>query len=107
IMHYYKAMRDADGRYRGVNEWVLDVWPVVEAYIKRTGQKLVPDGNAGKADAASSASVSGPGTQDDGAEAISSASVSDASSAAGSEPGIGVIGGAGGSADAGSSASVS
>lgn len=107
IMHYYKAMRDADGRYRGVNEWVLDVWPVVEAYIKRTGQKLVPDGNAGKADAASSASVSGPGTQDDGAEAISSASVSDASSAAGSETGSGVIGGAGGSADAGSSASVS
>ena len=104
-MHYYKAMRDADGRYRGVNEWVLDVWPVVEAYIKRTGQKLVPDGNAGKADAASSASVSGPGTQDSSAEAVSSASVSesDAPAAAGSEPGDS----AAGSADAGSSASVS
>ncbi|MFC2496621.1 MAG: hypothetical protein ACFNP6_05555 [Scardovia wiggsiae] len=102
-------MRDADGRYRGVNEWVLDVWPVVEAYIKRTGQKLVPDGNAGKADAASSASVSGPGTQDSSAEAVSSASVSesDAPAAAGSELGSGVIGGVGGSADAGSSVSVS
>ncbi|TOK94731.1 NADPH-dependent FMN reductase, partial [Vibrio parahaemolyticus] len=43
IMHFYKAMHDADGRYRGVNEWVLDIWPIVSDYLKRTGQKLIKD----------------------------------------------------------------
>lgn len=43
IMHYYKAMRDSEGNYRGVNEWVLDLWPIVESYLKQTGQKLVKD----------------------------------------------------------------
>jgi DUF438 domain-containing protein len=57
IMHFYKAMRDADGRYRGVNEWVLDIWPIVSDYLKRTGQKLVeaPDS---KTDAVTGASES-------------------------------------------------
>jgi NAD(P)H-dependent FMN reductase len=55
IMHYYKAMRDADGNYRGVNEWVLDIWPIVEQYLKQTGQTLVQDPNA-KVDANSGAS---------------------------------------------------
>ncbi len=38
IMHYYKAIRDADGRYRGVNEWVLDVRACCRSHIKRTGE---------------------------------------------------------------------
>lgn len=25
VMHYYKAMHDEDGRYRGINEWVVDL----------------------------------------------------------------------------------
>lgn len=55
VMHYYKAMHDEDGRYRGINEWVGDIWPVVESYLKMTGQKLVADENA-KLDATSGAS---------------------------------------------------
>lgn len=55
VMHYYKAMHDEDGRYRGINEWVVDIWPVVESYLKMTGQKLVADENA-KLDATSGAS---------------------------------------------------
>lgn len=55
VMHYYKAMHDEDGRYRGINEWVVDIWPVVESYLKMTGQKLVADENA-KVDATSGAS---------------------------------------------------
>ena len=43
IMHYYKAMRDSEGNYRGVNEWVLDLWPIVKSYLEQTGQKLVKD----------------------------------------------------------------
>ncbi len=46
VMHYYKAMHDEEGNYRGINEWVADIWPVVESYLKMTGQKLVPDPDA-------------------------------------------------------------
>jgi hypothetical protein len=59
IMHFYKAMHDADGRYRGVNEWVLDIWPIVSDYLKRTGQKLIKDPDS-KPDATTSASQSEP-----------------------------------------------
>lgn len=84
IMHYYQAMRDEDKNYRGVNEWVLDIWPIVKDYLTYTHQTLVPAAG-GAADTGSSASVAG-----DTADAGSSASVAEA------EP-----------ADAGSSASVS
>ncbi|WP_300559821.1 NADPH-dependent oxidoreductase [Companilactobacillus sp.] len=57
IMHYYKAMHDEQGNYRGVNEWVLDLWPIIESYLKRTGKKLVADPNA-KVDANAGASQS-------------------------------------------------
>ncbi|KRL54749.1 flavoprotein [Paucilactobacillus oligofermentans DSM 15707 = LMG 22743] len=43
VMHYYKAMRDENGRYRGVNEWVLDIMPIIKYYLSVTGQKLVKD----------------------------------------------------------------
>ncbi|WP_125704183.1 NAD(P)H-dependent oxidoreductase [Lacticaseibacillus daqingensis] len=58
IMHYYQAMHDADGNYRGVNEWVLDTWPIVADYLKRTGQTLVATPDA-KADATTGASDAG------------------------------------------------
>ena len=45
IMHYYKAMRDENGRYRGINEWVLDIMPIVKYYLETTGQKLVVNEN--------------------------------------------------------------
>ncbi|GAY72222.1 fumarate reductase [Lentilactobacillus kosonis] len=43
IMHYYKAMHDENGRYRGINEWVLDIMPIIKYYLETTGQKLVAD----------------------------------------------------------------
>ncbi|WP_461224967.1 NAD(P)H-dependent oxidoreductase [Lacticaseibacillus suihuaensis] len=63
IMHYYKAMRDGDDKYRGVNEWVLDIWPIVADYLRRTGQTLAPNPSA-KADAVSGASQSEKPTPD-------------------------------------------
>jgi phosphopantetheinyl transferase len=50
-------MHDEQGNYRGVNEWVLDLWPIVESYLKQTGKKLVADPNA-KVDANAGASQS-------------------------------------------------
>lgn len=45
IMHYYKGMHDENGRYRGVNEWVVDIMPIIKYYLDSTGQKLVVDEN--------------------------------------------------------------
>ncbi|MFD1429186.1 NADPH-dependent oxidoreductase [Lacticaseibacillus mingshuiensis] len=64
IMHFYRAMRDADDRYRGVNEWVLDIWPIIADYLKRTGQKLVQDPSH-KADATTGASQAGASAKPD------------------------------------------
>lgn len=55
VMHYYKAMHDEEGNYKGVNEWAVDVKPIVDQYLKETGQKLVKDPDA-KVDAMSGAS---------------------------------------------------
>lgn len=46
IMHYYKAMRDGDHKYLGINEWVLDLMPTIRYYLQATGQKLTPDPTA-------------------------------------------------------------
>ena len=55
IMHYYQAMHDEQGGYRGINEFVLDLMPIVKYYLEHTGQVLAKDPNA-KADAVSGAS---------------------------------------------------
>ncbi|WP_296111484.1 NAD(P)H-dependent oxidoreductase [uncultured Limosilactobacillus sp.] len=55
LMHYYKRMADEEGKFRGINEWVLDIWPIVAQYLEMTGQKLVADPNA-KVDAHGGAS---------------------------------------------------
>lgn len=57
VMHYYKAMHDEEGSYKGVNEWAIDIKPIVDEYLKATGQKLVKDPDA-KLDATSGASKS-------------------------------------------------
>lgn len=76
IMHYYRAMRDSEGNYRGVNEWVLDLWPIVESYLKQTGQKLVKDEAA--PDVVSGAS--GNENQAPAVDSTTSASVDESSS---------------------------
>ncbi|MFC6175306.1 NAD(P)H-dependent oxidoreductase [Companilactobacillus huachuanensis] len=46
VVHYYKAMHDEAGNYKGVNEWAVDIKPIVDEYLRETGQKLVNDPNA-------------------------------------------------------------
>jgi len=46
VMHYYKAMHDEEGNYKGVNEWAVYLKPIVDKYLKATGQKLVKDPDA-------------------------------------------------------------
>lgn len=48
-------MHDEDNNYKGVNEWAVDLKPIVDYYLQATGQKLVADPNS-QVDATSGAS---------------------------------------------------
>ena len=61
IVHNYQAMHDQDGNYMGINEYIWDLKPTIEWYLKQTGQTLV---GSETVDAVSSASVSDHGEVD-------------------------------------------
>ena len=46
----YRAIFDKDHHFAGINETVQDIYPLVEYYLKETGQKLVDDPNNPKGD---------------------------------------------------------
>ena len=56
VVHNYQAIKDDEGNYRGINEYILDFKPIVEFYLEKTGQKLVSA--KGQADATAGASES-------------------------------------------------
>lgn len=79
VVHNYQAMHDKDGNYAGINEYILDLQPVIDWYLEQTGQKLVGD-----VDAVSSATKKGANeevdavssaTKKDTVDAVSSASI--------------------------------
>lgn len=41
VVHHYQAIKDPEGNYRGINEYVLDLKPTIDWYLQQTGQKLV------------------------------------------------------------------
>lgn len=45
VVHSYQAMHDEEGNYRGINEYIQDIKPIVDYYLEQTGQKLVADEN--------------------------------------------------------------
>lgn len=36
----YAAMRDEDGKYMGIHQYVQDIEPMIDWYLKQTGQRL-------------------------------------------------------------------
>ena len=56
VVNNYQAIHDEDNIYRGINEIVIDFWPIVKKYLEMTGQTLVDDPNS-KVDANASAST--------------------------------------------------
>lgn len=85
VVNNYQAIHDEDNIYRGINEIVIDFWPIVKKYLEMTGQTLVDDPNS-KVDANASASESetesqpapAPATQAPAVDADASASEEDA-----------------------------
>src|SRR5699024_11637135 len=51
VVHNYQAIRDEDGNYLGINEYVQDIQPIIDWYLKQTGQELT----GGNVDAGSGA----------------------------------------------------
>lgn len=65
VVHNYQAIHDDEGNYVGINEYILDFKPIIDWYLKQTGQTLVGD-----VDAVTSASK-----KDEEVDATTSASV--------------------------------
>lgn len=73
VVHNYAAMHDDEGHYAGVNEYILDIKPIIDFYLKKTGQQLT----GGSVDAVSSASQKVTPPVAPQVDAISSASKKD------------------------------
>lgn len=41
VVHNYQAIRDDEGNYMGINEYIMDIKPTVDWYLQQTGQELV------------------------------------------------------------------
>lgn len=65
VVHSYQAIRDEDGNYLGINEYVQDIKPIIDWYLEQTGQQLTGgsvdavSGATTKVDTVSSATVKG------------------------------------------------
>lgn len=57
VVHNYQAMRDEEGNYKGINEYILDFKPIVDWYLKQTGLKLEGEIDAGSGASAQDHSV--------------------------------------------------
>lgn len=44
VVHTYAAIKDSDGAYLGINEYVQDIQPLIDWYLKETQQILVSQG---------------------------------------------------------------
>nr|WP_144921736.1 NADPH-dependent oxidoreductase [Paenibacillus bovis] len=40
VVHSYQAIRDEEGNYLGINEYVQDIKPIIDWYLEQTGQQL-------------------------------------------------------------------
>ncbi|MBO0995979.1 NAD(P)H-dependent oxidoreductase [Bacillus sp. SD088] len=40
VVHNYQAIRDEEGNYLGINEYVQDIKPIIDWYLEQTGQQL-------------------------------------------------------------------
>ena len=49
VVHNYKAMYDYDGNYAGINEFILDLKPTIDWYLKQTNQTLTGGSEIGRA----------------------------------------------------------
>ncbi|MDL4840518.1 NAD(P)H-dependent oxidoreductase [Aquibacillus rhizosphaerae] len=44
VVHSYQAVRNGEGNYLGINEYVRDIKPIIDWYLEQTGQQLTGGG---------------------------------------------------------------
>ena len=73
VVHNYQAMKDKDGNYVGINEYVLDLKPTIDWYLKQTNQELVggPEDSVDALSGATEKSESGDTHEVDGVSGAS------------------------------------
>lgn len=62
VVHNYQAVRDDEGKYMGINEYIFDMKPMIDWYLKQTGQTLV-GGNDATTSATQKANATSSATQ--------------------------------------------
>lgn len=73
VVHNYAAMKDKNGNYVGINEYVLDLKPTIDWYLKQTNQELVggPEDSVDALSGATEKSESGDTHEVDGVSGAS------------------------------------
>ncbi len=73
VVHNYRAIRDEEGNYLGINEYVQDLQPLIDWYLEQTGQELV----GGAVDGVSGASANDESGSVDGVSGATSNTAAD------------------------------
>lgn len=82
VVHNYKGIKDKEGNYVGINEYVQDLQPVIDWYLKQTGQELIGgnvDGVSGASENADDVDAVSSATENSEAEPVAVDAVSGAS----------------------------
>jgi len=79
VVHNYKGIKDKEGNYVGINEYVQDLQPTIDWYLQQTGQELVGDNvdsvsGASENDDVDSVSSASQNTEPETVDAVSGAS---------------------------------
>ena len=74
VVHNYQAIRDYEGNYIGINEYIHDLKPTIDWYLQQTGQELVGSKTDSVSSATATDSVSSASTNDSTTDSVSSAS---------------------------------
>lgn len=74
VVHNYTAMKDKNGNYAGINEYVQDLKPTIDWYLKQTNQELT-GGPEEAVDAVSGATENTDSDDVDNVDGVSGASI--------------------------------
>ena len=74
VVHNYQAIRDYEGNYIGINEYIHDLKPTIDWYLQQTGQELVGSKTDSVSSATATDSVSSATANDSTTDSVSSAS---------------------------------
>ncbi len=73
VVHSYKGIKDKEGQYVGINEYVQDLKPIIDWYLEQTGQELIGSEVDAVSGATEHANEEAPSSESVKVDAVSSA----------------------------------